>query len=945
VGRLQRAFKGLGEVVKTAAGVVTGLFAFEALNKLRESIAGSIQAFSDFEAATAKVIAATGLTGEEADRLRVELQSLAKTAGVEFGTGATKAMEALEALVKAGMEGEDAAKALTSVLQMATIEGINTAEAADLLVGVLNQFGYAAEDAAYVTDVLVNASMRGIDTASDFGLALSYCGSFASQLGFTLEETTAALVAMNNQGIAAEKAGRYLQSMLQDLINNADKLGFSIYETTDATREWEAKVKDAQMSVDEANEKYEEMSDELERRQAEYEETSKAIKGMQDQFDDLDIEQAELRLQLEKLRDAYKDGAISEEEYKKQSEELEGQLRDLRIREDELRLAITKAKKEAEDKKEEINALKSSMEDQQAVVKQVEARLEALRAEYAKTTGKMLPLSEIITLLQQKLSEFSSEEERNAYLTSVFGQQSLRAVTTLTSLGDSTVTAGEKLKVLATLMGESGTAAQITEQQLSTFQGTMSKMQASLENAGITLGSAFTPLLSAAADAVSGMAGPIAETLTPAVKTLAEWLLKLGEFFGKIWETVSNALMPLWQELCRVADELAQEIFGVTDAADQDKNLIAALADVFVKVLKPVLAGIIGIILMVRDVIRAWNDDWGGIRTTITGFAAFLKATFDFIMDVFNGAIQFIKLLMEGDFAGALDFAKNCFRDFGEKLKPLANALLSWLSEAFNGFLTWLGEVWSNAWQACLDFLASLPERFIEAIGNVLNGIKDALLGFFNWLIGGSFWPDMWNSALNVLTNIGGSIVNAVGGFLKNIMSGITNFGSRLLEGWGKIWNSVKNVAGNVMNSVGNAISRFVSGAKNAAKGVGKAFGDVGKKISEAIGGFASSFKGIEKFIPHFQHGGVVTRPTLALLGERGPEAVIPLREIHVTPFGSQIVFNAPLIQVDGAVDRRTAEYVVREVEKALRNVIVEASSSGAPEAHRRIRFGSRVTV
>ena len=85
------------------------------------------------------------------------------------------------------------------------------------------------------------------------------------------------------------------------------------------------------------------------------------------------------------------------------------------------------------------------------------------------------------------------------------------------------------------------------------------------------------------------------------------------------------------------------------------------------------------------------------------------------------------------------------------------------------------------------------------------------------------------------------------------------------------------------------------------------------------------------------QHGGIVTRPTFALLGERGPEAVIPLRNMPLMP-PVTINFN-----VDGAVDRKTAEYVIREVKRILRNVIIEASSSGAPETHKRIRVGGMI--
>lgn len=40
--------------------------------------------------------------------------------------------------------------------------------------------------------------------------------------------------------------------------------------------------------------------------------------------------------------------------------------------------------------------------------------------------------------------------------------------------------------------------------------------------------------------------------------------------------------------------------------------------------------------------------------------------------------------------------------------------------------------------------------------------------------------------------------------------------------------------------------------------------------------------------IPRFQYGGVVTKPTVGLLGEAGPEAVVPLSGGTASPFGTQ---------------------------------------------------------
>ena len=53
--------------------------------------------------------------------------------------------------------------------------------------------------------------------------------------------------------------------------------------------------------------------------------------------------------------------------------------------------------------------------------------------------------------------------------------------------------------------------------------------------------------------------------------------------------------------------------------------------------------------------------------------------------------------------------------------------------------------------------------------------------------------------------------------------------------------------------------------------------------------------------IPTFQHGGIVTRPTLALIGESGPEAVIPLSGSHGGLMSGQMRIEIP-VYLDGEV-------------------------------------------
>jgi len=73
------------------------------------------------------------------------------------------------------------------------------------------------------------------------------------------------------------------------------------------------------------------------------------------------------------------------------------------------------------------------------------------------------------------------------------------------------------------------------------------------------------------------------------------------------------------------------------------------------------------------------------------------------------------------------------------------------------------------------------------------------------------------------------------------------------------------------------------------------------------------------------QHGGIVTRPTLALVGEAGPEAVIPLRQMGAAPIaggGTNITVNVHVENLLGGSARELAALIRDQLVKlGVRNV------------------------
>jgi len=138
--------------------------------------------------------------------------------------------------VKAGLGGEEATEALAGVLRLATIEGMDTASAANMVVQAMTMYGLTAEEATRVVDGFVKASAAGIDTASGYASGLSNVGATAANMGLSLEETMAALVQLDNTFGGAVESGTFLNRMLLDMVAKAEEAGISLYEADGSMR-------------------------------------------------------------------------------------------------------------------------------------------------------------------------------------------------------------------------------------------------------------------------------------------------------------------------------------------------------------------------------------------------------------------------------------------------------------------------------------------------------------------------------------------------------------------------------------------------------------------------------------------------------------------------------------------------------------------------------------
>lgn len=225
---------------------------------------------------------------------------------------------------------------------------------------------------------------------------------------------------------------------------------------------------------------------------------------------------------------------------------------------------------------------------------------------------------------------------------------------------------------------------------------------------------------------------------------------------------------------------------------------------------------------------------------------------------------------------GLWENLKQLFANFVESLKPLISAIVGAFVEAW----ALIQVVW--------DIVKPYFEGIWNAIKAVFSMVGSILGGYFKsaweiiksvWSVAVSYFTAIWNTIKGVFS----VVKNVLSGNFKGAWEAIKS----IFSGWGSffksLWSAVKSIFGNVAQAIGNAISSTVKGAVNAvlstAAGIINGFIsaiNVAIGIINAIPGV--NIKKLGKLnVPKMAEGGIVDSATLAVIGEQGKEAVVPL--------------------------------------------------------------------
>lgn len=354
-------------------------------------------------------------------------------------------------------------------------------------------------------------------------------------------------------------------------------------------------------------------------------------------------------------------------------------------------------------------------------------------------------------------------------------------------------------------------------------------------------------------------------------------ITKLKQSFGELAEQIGLKLLPFVNKFADIANHFTSDI--LPQWIDRSKEIIQWLRE-HQAVVAMVAGGIMG--ALVPALLALLPVVWG----MVTAFAASAVALAPFII---GGAI------IAGIVMGVLWIIKHW-----DLIMAKATEVWNWVVAQFTALknqvmeiFTSIGNFFTEVWNVitgifnfAISLLIGLVIVAFKAMGidivAVFQTVADFLTEFWALLTKAftvaldfikMIWTAAWTAISGYFIQKWNEIKTAVSTgweFIKNIFNTATQ---PLQDAWAgmwegmkgtftSIWDTIKSVLTSSLNWIIDKINKVINTANSIA--------DMGSKLPGV------NISHIPN-IPKLAKGGIVNSPTLALIGEAGPEAVVPL--------------------------------------------------------------------
>ena len=489
-----------------------------------------------------------------------------------------------------------------------------------------------------------------------------------------------------------------------------------------------------------------------------------------------------------------------------------------------------------------------------------------------------------------------SAGELQAVVAGFLGFQAVAGVTS--TLGDA-VEKAKQAKETYTSLRDGVTAVKDAYDGL---PAKLSTVGTSLKNAASSAGSAASSAASTAGRWVS-MA---ASATVSAAKVAGQWALSAARTIGSLVLMAGQFVVQGAAMAASAAVSAARVVASWVLMGAQSLIQAARMAAAWLIAMGPIglaIAAVVGIVALVvanwdkikEFTIQAWEAVSGAVSGAIDAVVGFVKGLPQRALDALS---SFGSMLASG--------ARAAWQFYYDNVIERALAVVGWV--------------------------AGLPGRVIGALSSLGSSIAGVARSAWQWF--NDTVVERANSLVSWVTGLPGSIAGAIG----NLGSLLYSKGLDLMQGLVNGISAAASFVGNVGRNIVNSVIGFVNS---------QVIGRVNDLLEFSIAGVRIDPPDIPR-IPLLADGAIVQRATLAVVGEAGPEAVIPLSPsrsrqrralmeesglagngggagIHVDASQTYIVRDTQTAQEVGAV---VGQRVVRDIRQGVSGAYTAGSAA-----------------
>lgn len=551
----------------------------------------------------------------------------------------------------------------------------------------------------------------------------------------------------------------------------------------------------------------------------------------------------------------------------------------------------------------------------------------ALGIQTTGANGKLLPMADIIGQLHNKIAGMNTVQATATLSAMGFGTSASKLVGVI----QAGVPAYDKATAAATKVGSAHAAA---AEEAKTLAVEFKTVKATVEDLLTKLGEALMPILEkvigvmmsvakvvlhnkALLYTLAGVVGGILVTaITAYIASLAVAAVESLANFGKM---IASGASWAAENAANIASSIASGIEWMAQHAIMAASYIAENAAMAASATAAfiaenaatlgIIAGVIAVVALVVLIIKHWKQIshffeklWGEVvsifKDAIHWITTHIKELIIILVAVLSGGLSLLPGLIASHWEEISHGVSSAWGAIVSFFKSVPNKIIHALSDLNSKLIGWISKVWktfsgwiASAWNKEINFWETIPERLINTVidfdSMLLNWISEVWDSFSSWI------ASAWNNEINFWEGLPQRLVNAVedlGSMISSWISGVwSGLSNEVSSGWNRIGTFFASIPSKILSALGNGlnvlaswgsdlVTGIINGITSAASSIGNAIGKVitdgintAKKAVNSIPVIGSALSAIG-----LATGGYVTAPTLALVGEAGPEYVIP---------------------------------------------------------------------